>query len=249
MKKKSIFIVLSLFGLLLASPLIANPSANTKGKAITTVFSPKSMNLKEVFSAAPIIYSSLLLLSIGAFSLWAYTLFSLRKKDVLTPDMIRDLRDLLSKKDYQAAHAYCEKQKTLLTRMVSAGLGARHHGTEFMVESIKAEGKRATAVFWQRVALLNDVILVAPMLGLLGTVLGMFYAFYDINRSAETLSCIFDGLGLSLGSTVAGLIVAITAVVFYTTLKHRLFQTLNALENEVVLLSTLIDTPKKGEKS
>jgi biopolymer transport protein ExbB len=246
MKKKSVFICLCLAIFLIGAPIFA--STSTKGKPLTTVFSPKSMNLTEVFSAAPIIYSALLLLSIGAFSLWAYTLISLRKKDILTPTILQDLQTLLSKKSYEDAKGYCEKHQTILTRMVSAGLGSRHHGTEFMVEAIKAEGKRATAVFWQRVALLNDVILVAPMIGLLGTVLGMFYAFYDINRSAETLSCIFDGLGLALGSTVAGLIVAITAVVFYTTLKHHLFRTLNSLENEVVLLTTLIETPKQGEK-
>ena len=64
-----------------------------------------------------------------------------------------------------------------------------------MIEAMKSEGKRASVHFWQRIGLLNDIAIIAPMIGLLGTVLGMFYAFYDINRSIESISTLFDGLG------------------------------------------------------
>ncbi len=79
------------------------------------------------------------------------------------------------------------------------------------------------------------------MLGLLGTVLGMFYAFYDINRSIESISTLFDGLGVSVGTTVAGLSVAILALILHSTAKYRLVRTLAHIENEAQSLATLID--------
>jgi biopolymer transport protein ExbB len=111
-----------------------------------------------------------------------------------------------------------------------------------MIDAMKSEGKRTSASLWQRLSLLNDVVLIAPMLGLLGTVIGMFYAFYDVNRSIESINALFDGLGIAVGTTVVGLIVAILAMVFYTTLKYQLVRTISRVENEALVLFPLIDS-------
>jgi biopolymer transport protein ExbB len=118
--------------------------------------------------------------------------------------------------------------------MIIAGIHSKHLGKQQMLESMKSEGKRVAASFWQRINLFNDIVLIAPMLGLLGTVVGMFYAFYDINRSAETLSALFDGLGIAIGTTVAGLVVAIISMIFHATLKYRLIRSLTYVENEAI---------------
>ena len=77
-------------------------------------------------------------------------------------------------------------------------------------------------------------------MGLLGTVIGMFYAFYDVNRSAESINTLFDGLGVAVGTTVAGLVVAIFAMIFSTTLKYRLIKALSKVENESLSMSALM---------
>jgi biopolymer transport protein ExbB len=117
-----------------------------------------------------------------------------------------------------------------------------------MLETMKAEGKRATVGFWQRIALLNDIAVIAPMLGLLGTVVGMFYAFYDLNRSRESVSTLFDGLGISVGTTVAGLIVAIIAMMLHALAKYRLVRALAIIEDEAQSLAALMD-PKTSTPS
>jgi biopolymer transport protein ExbB len=126
--------------------------------------------------------------------------------------------------------------------IISAGLRARGSGTQIMIDAMKSEGKRTSAGLWQRLSLLNDVVLIAPMLGLLGTVIGMFYAFYDVNRSIESINALFDGLGIAVGTTVVGLIVAILAMVFYTTLKYQLVRTISRVENEALVLFPLIES-------
>ena len=95
--------------------------------------------------------------------------------------------------------------------------------------------------FGKGFSLLNEVAVIAPMLGLLGTVLGLFFAFYDSNRTTESIASIFDGLGIAVGTTVVGLIVAILAMIFYTTLKFRVVNLLNTIENESMALATLVE--------
>jgi biopolymer transport protein ExbB/TolQ len=201
-----------------------------------------SMNLKEVFFGAPIIYSILLAMSITSFVILVYTLLTFRRKDLMTRGTVEDIKNYLLNDNYQDALNYCEQKKNLLSIMLASGICSRGHGAQFMIDSIKAEGRRATEKFWHRISLLNDIVVIAPMLGLLGTVIGMFYAFYDINRSIDTLSALFDGLGIAVGTTVAGLIVAILAMIFYSILKFKMIKSLSLVENEAVSLGNLIKT-------
>ena len=200
------------------------------------------VDLKKVFTSAPVIYSVLSLLSVVSMVTWLYSLATIRSKDILPEEFLRDLKIKLKSGQFTEAEVLCQTQPKLLGLIVSAGLSTRKLGAQVMIDSMKSEGKRATTPFWQRLSLLNDIVIIAPMLGLLGTVIGMFYAFYDLNRSAESINALFDGLGIAVGTTVAGLIVAIIAMIFYTTLKYRIVKTLAAVENEALVLSTLIDS-------
>lgn len=156
---------------------------------------------------------------------------------------VKKIKGHLLEKRYDAAFAACQNSQNFLGHILASAIVARKYGHQTMVETMQLEGKRCGITLWQRISLLNDVAIIAPMLGLLGTVLGLFYAFYDVNRSPDTLISIFDGLGIAVGTTVAGLIVAIFAMIFYTTLKFRVIKILNALENEALAFGHLIETP------
>ncbi len=227
-----------LFHNLLAAATEAAPLPQTAGGAI---------DLMKIFAAAPLIYSFLLLLSTTSLVLWLYTLATFRTKEILPLAFTKNLREILEKQQYAEAEAFCKIHPNLLSSIVKAGLTSRKHGPQMMIDAMKSEGKRVSAGFWQRLTLLNDIAIVAPMLGLLGTVIGMFYAFYDVNRSIESINALFDGLGIAVGTTVAGLIVAIVAMVFATTLKYRLVQSLSLVENEALALSREIEPASERE--
>jgi len=200
------------------------------------------VDLGQVFSGSPTIYTILLVLSVGSFCICLYSLLSLRTKELLPADSVRVLREKLMNREYNDALALCQQNKTILFQMLASGIASRLHGQNVMLDTMKSEGRRASAFLWQKIALLNDVAIIAPMLGLLGTVLGMFYAFYDLNRSMESISALFDGLGISVGTTLCGLIVAILAMIFHSMTKYRLVRQLTLVENEAVSLVNLIDT-------
>lgn len=202
--------------------------------------------LGEVFRGSPIIYSVLGILSCISLALWFYTFSTITTKRLVPNDFVRQLREQLAEQRYEAALIACQNANSSFGSILTSALLSRHHGHEVVVEAIKTEGKRSGVSLWQRISLLNDIAALAPMLGLLGTVLGIFYAFYDVNRSFETLTSIFDGLGMAVGTTVAGLIVAILAMFFYTILKFRLIKVLNVMENEALSLGNLITRGEKG---
>ena len=232
-----------LFFILAFGALQAEEVANTQEKA---AISSPTINLKEVFVASPIIYSALIILSLASLTIWLYTLLSLRKTDFVHNYAHQELRECLQKTHFQEALILCQKKNTLLSKMVIAAISSRHLGIQSMHEMMKSEGRRASNYLWQRIDLLNDVVVIAPMLGLAGTVIGMFYAFYDIHRSAQTMLHLFDGLGIAVGTTVAGLIVAILSMILSTTLKYRLIHILTIVENQAYALSHLIHPRKES---
>jgi biopolymer transport protein ExbB len=175
------------------------------------------------------------------FVLWVYSLLTLKASDMAPDEFLESVEEHINHKRYEAAQSMCNDDASFAASVLRSGLSVRRYGNKAVIEAIESEGKRKGVALWQRISLLNDIALIAPMLGLLGTVVGMFYAFYDVNRTTESLAYIFDGLGIAIGTTVSGLIVAILAIVFYTTLKFRLVRMLAAVENKVVAIGNRID--------
>src|SRR3990167_8035739 len=172
--KRFIFIILALFSVhVFAQPVSSKPKES-------------SIDIKKVFSASPLIYTTLSLLSLGSMIIWLYSLATFRSKDILPQNISKQLQNLLQNGQIEEAKALCLKDGKMLGTILLAGLSARNLGAQVMMDSMKSVGKKATTPFWQRLSLLNDVVVIAPMFGLLGTVVGMFYAFYDINRSVES---------------------------------------------------------------
>ena len=200
-----------------------------------------SVDLKQAFAGSPVIYSLLLTMSVFSVCIWFYSILSIRSCARISDPILKNVQNKLSSNNFNEALFLCEENKNLLCKMVSSGIHTRRHGLPVMIEAMKAEGKRSTISFWQKIGILNDIAIIAPMIGLLGTVMGMFYAFYDVNRSIESISTLFDGLGISVGTTVAGLFVAILALMLHTIAKYRLVKALAVVENEAQKIATQID--------
>lgn len=209
-------------------------------------FQPKGngivVDLMEVFSGSPTIYTVLLSLSVASLGVLLYTFSLLRSSNLLSAQEFSEIQQKLKEKEYNQALALCQERKTLLSKMIASGIEARIYGREHVLESIRLEGKRAASTIWQKISLLSDIAMIAPMLGLLGTVMGMFYAFYDLNRSMESISALFDGLGISVGTTVAGLVVAILAMIFHSMTKYRLGKQFSLVESHAEALANCIET-------
>lgn len=212
------------------SPVLKEPSSLDTGIQIS---------LRQVFSGSPFIYSLLLSMSLASIAICLYA--SLRIKQQTQTTSLAEIRANLIEKKFLETTSVCQKSSTLLSRMVSGGLAARDKGLPIILENMKSEGKRATLSAWQQLGILQDIAIIAPMLGLLGTVIGLFYAFYDLNRSFDSIKNLLDGLGISVGTTVAGIGVAILAMILHSATKFRLVRSLAKVEVEASALARLMD--------
>jgi biopolymer transport protein ExbB len=222
-------------------------SANVYANVTPTIQQASSLDLIKVFQSCPIIYAVLILMSLTSFAIWLYSLITWRLSEMMPNDFVSQLRMLLVDKHFDAALALCDQNDNFVSQIIATGILSRKHGPQVMIDSMQSEGRRCGNSLWQRIILLNEIAVIAPMIGLLGTVLGLFLAFYNNKHTAESIASIFDGLGVAVGTTVVGLIVAILAMIFYTTLKFRVISLLNAIENETLSLVTIIEVDQNSK--
>ncbi len=200
-----------------------------------------SFDLWLVFQSCPLIYTLLIIMSITAMSIWIYSIITLRYSQVIPKQIMDQLRTLLNKKKYGEALTLCQENRSYTTSILAAGISARKYGPHMIMETMSSEGKRVGLILWQRISLINEIAVLAPMVGLLGTVVGLFFAFYDSSRNVESMTSLFDGLGIAIGTTVVGLIVSILAMILYTTLKFKVIHILNSIENETLSFTTKLE--------
>jgi len=199
------------------------------------------ISFKQVFSSSPFIYSILLTMSSISITLCLYIILRLKDQNRHCHEFAEKVLSKFLANNLEEVHKLCATQTNWLSKMIYSGLTSKKHGIQAILESMHAEGKRATLSAWQQLGLLQDIAVMAPMLGLLGTVIGLFYAFYDLNRSLNSLSHLLDGLGISVGTTVAGICVAIISMILHSIAKFRLVSSLSQIEVQACSFAYLMD--------
>lgn len=213
-------------------------------RSVAASTSMHTIDLKKVFGSAPVIYTLLIILSIVALMIWIHTLTSWKEQSIIPEEFLTKVSDRISEGDFDQAKSLCDVDNSAISSIIESGLAMRHQGSGAVFKAIEAEGKRLGLEIWQRVSLLNDIAVTAPMLGLLGTVVGIFYGLYDKQRSPESLITVFDGLGVAIGTTVVGLMVAILAMLLHASLKIWATRLLSKMESRVLKLAAAMTKAK-----
>jgi biopolymer transport protein ExbB len=132
-----------------------------------------------------------------------------------------------------------------LGRMLTAGLVNRYHSREVMKEAINDAGRQVVAEMDRYLNTLGTIASVAPLLGLLGTVVGMIDVFTVImDAGVGNPGVLAGGISKALITTAAGLSVAIPALMFHRFFNSRVAQLAIAMEEQALRLVEVI----KGER-
>ena len=192
--------------------------------------------LLELFTRSILINSVILALSLVAVLLFAYLLLTLKGHTMAPPRFVEEINKLIRARDYEQAAAYCRTHQMLFIASIvqrSVENSDVPHAT--LLDMIDAEGRRCAAIVWNRVSYLSDIASVAPMLGLLGTVLGMIEAFFGLEYASGSINSkvLSNAIGGAMATTLFGLIVGILALVFNSIVKGRLTRALAEAEQVV----------------
>jgi len=190
----------------------------------------------------PLLLSSVLALSVVIERFWY-----LRRKKILVPEIIGVLDQIKSPGDLQMAKSICEKFKGPFSRIVLTSIENQDLPADELRMLVEDGGRQEVRILQRGLVTLETIAAIAPLLGLLGTILGMIKVFNVI----ETLGvgqekALSGGISEALITTAAGLLIGIPVLIAYNYFNHRAEAFILDIENHVIrLLDKLIRFQRK----
>lgn len=184
---------------------------------------PKTMTLWDMVKAGGTVMIVIMLLSVAALSLVIYFMVTLTPAREVPLQFVKRAQAQIRAGDLRGAYQMCEDRDEFIANVLRAGLRMHGHDRYVIQEAMESEGERRAALLWQRISYLNNIGVIAPMLGLLGTVTGMMGAFGAIAyNDAQSKSIVMAyNVAQALVTTAAGLVLGIIAFIFYYYLRGR----------------------------
>ncbi len=178
------------------------------------------------------VFLGLLSVGLGAFLIERFT--TLRRQNFLPPGLLTKVRPLFAEKRYDEILEICDKNKSVMADIIAHCVNFR--GTSFDIVAAGAAdiGGRAVIDQEEKCAPLTVIAGVAPLLGLLGTMIGMIEAFklVEVFGDEGGASLLAGSISKALITTAVGLILAIPAILGYHWARRRVHQVSNTIETE-----------------
>jgi len=178
----------------------------------------------------PIIVGSIIAAAIILERVW-----TLQRKRVIPPGLPGQVQEWITHDQLDPRHMQALHQSSPLGQILAVGLSNRHAEREIIKESIEDCGRHVVHELERYLGTLGSIAGAAPLLGLLGTVLGMIQMFAGVTSSGVgNPAAVAGGIGQALITTAAGLIVAIPALIAYRYLRGRVEGLVVDMEKETI---------------
>lgn len=229
------------------SPAPATPPATTGQSGTTTgegaigegTDQPLFL-LGELFMISPVINGIIAGLSVLGLIFFLFFMLTINRRTFAPPRFVDEVVKLVIRGDYERAADVCRRSRGVFAASIVQRCVENHNQNHsVMLDMIDTEGRRQADIIWNRVSYLADISNVAPMLGLLGTVLGMIKAFYGLKNEMGGIDAniLSGGVAEAMGTTLFGLSVGILTLVLYSLVKSRATRTLADAEQAVHMIA------------
>ena len=216
---------------------LAPLAAWAQGAGAAPAVAQQGLDLRQMIGYGGWLMYPLAGLSVLGLALIIYFIIVLREDNVVPRKFISGLRDLLEGRRFAEALTACKSNPSALAAVLGAALDYRmrteHPDTALLGEVVEGEGSRQANMIQNQIMYLADIGGIAPMIGLLGTVVGMLKAFntvaLDLAKAKPML--LAAGVSQALVATVGGLIVAIPAMIAYSYFRGRTAKIVSNLES------------------
>ena len=157
----------------------------------------------------------LLLASIIALALIIERLYTLRMSNVLPIGLLQSVLATLRQGGYDAARLQALEESSPLGRVLAAGIRNQNASREIMREAIEESGRMVYHQLERYLTTLGTIASIAPLLGLLGTLVGMIEIFGSQAPGSGSPEQLAHGISIALYNTAFGLLIAIPALIFW----------------------------------
>ena len=184
----------------------------------------------------------ILLCSVVAMAIIGERLWSLQESRVIPTEISARVWQLVAAGELNDKHVAALEQNSPLGRVLAAGLMQRDKPRELVKEAVEDAGRHVVHELDQFLNMLGTIAAVSPLLGLLGTVIGIISAFNAITHGGVgDPRALSGGIGQALIATAAGLCVAIPSLVGYRYLRGRVDRLVIRMEKDALKLVQAID--------
>ena len=187
----------------------------------------------------------LMLMLAAAIYIFVERLLTLNKAAVEEKNFMNNIRDFIHEGKLESALALCKGNDTPLARMIEKGVSRIGKPLNAINTAIENTGKLEVQRLEKRVSILATIAGAGPMLGFLGTVVGMVIAFHTMSANPNNLNIadLAGGIYTAMITTVAGLIVGVIGYVCYNILVSRISQVVYMLEAKTTEFMDLLHEP------
>jgi biopolymer transport protein ExbB len=213
----------------LQTPIITDSISNP-------IVEEKTLSIMQLISSGGlggnIIMGTLGLLSIYAIYILVERFSTIKKASIEDESFLKSIKNFVEQKDIQAAKTLCKNTDNPVSRMIEKGIDRIDKPMTDISAAIENQGKLEVYKMENNLANLATIAGAAPMIGFLGTVIGMIVAFHEMasaggNIDVEMLS---KGIYTAMVTTVGGLVVGIIAYIAYNFLVSKIDKVIFQLE-------------------
>jgi biopolymer transport protein ExbB len=189
----------------------------------------------------------ILILSIIAVYIFFERYFAIQKASKSDASFMNAIKENILSSNIKSAITLCKSSDTPVSRMIEKGIGRIGRPLNDINAAIENVGKLEVYKLEKNLATLATVAGAAPMIGFLGTVIGMIRAFYDMSMAGNNIDVglLSNGIYTAMVTTVAGLVVGILAYLAYNTLVAKVEKVVFMLEARTTEFMDLLNEPVK----
>ena len=211
----------------------------------------KTLSIMELIMSGglggQIIIALLFVLLFVAVYIYFERLFAIKAASKLDRNFMNQIRDHVTNGNIQAAQMLCAQNNTPVSRLTEKGISRIGSPLEDINTAIENAGRLEVYKLEKNVGILATIAGAAPMIGFLGTVIGMVLAFHQLATSSgqAEMGSLAEGIYTAMTTTVAGLIVGIIAYMGYNHLVVRTDKVVHQMEATAVDFLDLLNEPAK----
>ena len=192
-----------------------------------------------------IIIAILFVLLAVALYIYFERFFAIKSASKIDENFMNQIKEYVSNGKLESADALCKSKNTPTARLIGKGVSRIGKPLDDITKAIETAGKLEVYQLEKNVSVLATISGVAPMIGFLGTVIGMIIAIHEIANAGGQIDIkmLSDGLYTAMTTTVGGLIVGIIAYVTYNHLVVRTNKIVYQMEATSVAFLDLLNEP------
>ncbi|OGT21235.1 MAG: biopolymer transporter ExbB [Gammaproteobacteria bacterium RBG_16_57_12] len=203
----------------------------------------------EIIKSGGVLMIPIILGSIVAMGIVIERFWSLRRRRIVPENLVAQIWHWHNNKQINADVLKNIQEGSALGRILASGLINLNQQREIMKESIEETGRHVAHELERFLNTLGTIALISPLLGLLGTVIGMIQVFDGILvEGVGKPNALAGGISVALITTAAGLIVAIPAMMFHRYFRGKIDALVVEMEQEALKMVEIMHGDRKSEK-